>query len=128
MTRVLDIHDNNNPIPDYLPGSAAPSVSSQEKSGGSQQCLFQEIQQSCKNTKTKLVHPVNTMRNNIILQLFEQFVSILDFMEDAIISETSKILEQHLMPDMVNYCSGLGCGHFPPQFMVLGIIPFGPTR
>ena len=44
--------------------------------------------------KQKLIHPVDTTRKDVNLQLFEQLF-LQDFMEDVIISERKYDLEQY---------------------------------
>ena len=66
---VVDINDDNEPAPENIPIMATTSsvISNEWEHMGI--CLHK--QQSIANTLAKLVYPVDTMRNDINLQLFE---------------------------------------------------------
>ena len=94
LTGLLDVDDVNEPVPENIPVCTAPpppSVLSQEW-GHEGFCL--QKSNNILDAKAKLVYPVNTTRNDINLQLFERFFPRA-FMEDVMIAETNKILDQH---------------------------------
>ena len=94
LTGLLDVDDNNKPVPENILVHTAPpppSVLSQEW-GQHGFCLRKS--NNIQDAKAKLVYPVNTTRNDINLQLFEHFFPRA-FMEDVMIAETNKILDQH---------------------------------
>ena len=91
---LMDVDDDNEPVPENIPVRTAPpppSVLSQEW-GHEGFCLWES--NNIPDAKAKLVYPVNTTRNDINLQLFECFFPWA-FMEDVMIAETNKILDQH---------------------------------
>ena len=94
LTGLLDVDDNNEPVPENILVRTAPlppSVLSQEW-GHEGFCLWKS--NNIPDAKAKLVYPVDTTRNDINLQLFEHFFPRA-FMEDVMIAETNKILDQH---------------------------------
>ena len=94
LTGLLDVDDDNEPVLENIPVHTAPpppSVLSQEW-GHEGFCLRKS--NNILDAKAKLVYPVDTTRNDINLQLFECFFPRA-FMEDVMIAETNKILDQH---------------------------------
>ena len=94
LTGLMDVDDDNEPVPENILVRTAPpppSALSQEW-GHEGFCLRKS--NNILDVKAKLVYPVNTTRNDIDLQLFERFFPRA-FMEDVMIAETNKILDQH---------------------------------
>ena len=94
LTGLMDVDDDNEPVLENFPVCTAPphpSVLSQEW-GHDGFCLRKS--NNLPDAKAKLVYLVNTTRNDINLQLFEHFFPRA-FMEDVMIAETNKILDQH---------------------------------
>ena len=94
LTGLIDVDDDNEPVPENIPVHTAPpppSVLSQEW-GHEGFCLRKS--NNILHAKPKLVYPVDTTRNDVSLQLFERFFPRA-FMEDIMIAETNKILDQH---------------------------------
>ena len=94
LTCLMDVDDNNEPVPENILVHTAPpppSVLSQEW-GHEGFCL--QKSNNLVDAKAKLVYPVNTTRNDINLHLFECFFPRA-LMEDVMIAETNKILDQH---------------------------------
>ena len=94
LTGLMDVDDYNEPVPENIPVPTAPpppSVLSQEW-GRDGFCLWKS--NKLLDAKAKLVYPVDTTRNNINLQMFECFFPRAS-MEDVMIAETNKSLDQH---------------------------------
>ena len=94
LTGLMDVDDNNEPVPENIlvpPAPPPPSVLSQEWGHDG---FFLQKSNNLPDAKAKLVYLVDTTRNDINLQLFECF-SHRAFMEDVMIAETNKILDQH---------------------------------
>ena len=93
LTGLMDVDDDNEPVPEILVHTAPPppSVLSQEW-GHEGFCLRKSS--NIPDAKPKLVYLVDTTRNDVNLQLFEHFFPRA-FMEDVMIAETNKILDQH---------------------------------
>ena len=94
LTGLMDVDDDNEPVPENIPVPTAPpppSVLSQEW-GHDGFCLRKSNE--LPDAKAKLVYLVDATRNDINLQLFECFFPRA-FMEDVMIAETNKILDQH---------------------------------
>ena len=96
LTGLMDVDDDNEPVPENIPVHTAPpppSVLSLEW-GHEGFCLWKS--NNIPDAKPKLVYPVDTTRNDVNLQLFEHFFPRV-FMEDVMIAETNKILDQHTL-------------------------------
>ena len=70
LSGVVDIDDDNEPAPENVPTTATTSSVLSNEWGHMGICLRK--QQSIANTQAKLVYPVDTMRDDINLQLFER--------------------------------------------------------
>ena len=93
LTGLMDVDDNNKPVPENIPVHTAPPplVLSQEW-GHEGFCLRKS--NNLLDAKSQLVCPVDRPRIDITLQLFE-YISPRAFIEDVMIAETNKILDQH---------------------------------
>ena len=90
LTGVLDIDDNNEPVPENVPGDPVPSVL--PTVWGHYGFCYRKSN-NLADTQARLVNNVNTTRDDINLQLFEQLFPH-KYVKDVILTEMNKVLDK----------------------------------
>ena len=90
LTGVLDIDDDNEPVPENVPGDPVPSVLSTV--WGHYGFCYRKSN-NLADTKARLVNNVDTTRDDVNLQLFERLFPR-KYVEDVILTETNKVLDK----------------------------------
>ena len=93
LTGVLDIDDNNEPVPENVPGDPVPSVLSTV--WGHYGFCYRKSN-NLADTKARLVNNVDTTRDDVNLHLFE-WLFPRKYIEDVILTETNKVLDKELV-------------------------------
>ena len=90
LTGVLDIDDDNEPVPENVPGDPVPSVLSTV--WGHYRFCYRKSN-NLADTKARLVNNVDTTRDDVNLQLFERLFPH-KYIKDVILTETNKVLDK----------------------------------
>ena len=90
LTGILDIDDNNEPVPENVPGDPLPSILS--TAWGHYGFCYRKSN-NLADTQARLVNNVDTTRDDVNLQLFDRLFPH-KYVEDVILTEVNKVLDQ----------------------------------
>ena len=93
LTGILDIDNNNEPVPENVPGDPLPSIFSTV--WGHYGFCYRKSN-NLVDTQARLVNNVDTTRDDVNLQLFKWLFPC-KYVEDVILTETNKVLDQQLV-------------------------------